>query len=111
MTYCVEVWGSAAKVYITWVEKVQNLACRIITSMPPRTNFLNSNAIIGVLAMMYKFNTGMMPDVLNNMFTRANTIHNIATRQTGKLHVNFCKLQMTSKVIRHSEVLLWNNNT
>ena len=36
----------------------------------------------------------MLPDVLNNMFTRTNTIHNIATRQADKLHVNFCKLQM-----------------
>ena len=59
--------------------------------------------------MMYKFYTGMLPDVLNNMFTRTNIIHNIATRQTGKLHVHFCKLQMTSKVLRHSGVLLWNN--
>ena len=58
--------------------------------MPPRTssdllftvlNFLNCNAIYKqcVLAMMYTFNTGMLPDVLNN--TRTNTIHNIATRQ------------------------------
>ena len=88
--------------------------------MPPRTssdllfimsNFLISNAIYKqcVLMMMYKFNTGMLPDVLNNMFTRTNTIHNIATRQTNKLHVNFYKLQMTSKVLRHSGVLLWNN--
>ena len=54
LTYCVEVWGLAAKVYITSVEKVQKLACRIITSIPPRTssallftmlNFLNCNAI------------------------------------------------------------------
>ena len=54
LTYCVKVWGSAAKVYIASVEKVQKLACRIITSMPPRTssallfnmlNFLNFNAI------------------------------------------------------------------
>ena len=35
LTYCV---GSAAKVYITSVEKVQKLACRIITSVPPRTS-------------------------------------------------------------------------
>ena len=82
---------------------LQKLACRIITSMPPRTssallftmlNFLNSNAIYKqcVLVMLYKFNTGMLLDVLNNMFTRTNTIHNIATRQTDKLHVHFCKL-------------------
>ena len=91
LTYCVEVWGSAAKVYIASVEKVQKLACRIITSMPPRTssallftmlNFLNFNAIYKqcVLVMMYKFNTGMLPDVLNNMFTRTYTI-----LQLGKL--------------------------
>ena len=120
LTYCVEVWGSAAKVYMASVEKVQKLACRIITSMPPRTssdllftmlNFLNFNAIYKqcVLVMMYKFNTGMLPDVLNNMFTRTNAINNITTRQTNKLHVNFCKRQMTSKVIRHSGVFLWNN--
>ena len=76
-------------------------------------NFLNFNAIYKqcVLVMMYKFNTGMLPDVLNNMFTRNNTIHNITTRQTNKLHVNFCKRQMTSKVIliRHNGVFLWNN--
>ena len=65
-------------------------------------HFLNSNAII--LVMMYTFNTGMLPDVLNNMFTRTNTIHNITTRQTNTLHVHFCKRQMTSKVIRHNEV-------
>ena len=101
---------------------MQKLACRIVTSMPPRTssallftmlNSLNFNAIYiykqCVLAMMYTFNTGMLPDVLNNMFIRTNTIHNIATRQTDKLHVNFCKLQMTSKVIRHRGVRLWNN--
>ena len=51
----------------------------------------------------------MLPDVLNNMFTRTNTIHNIATRHTDTSHVNFCKLQMTSKVIRHSGVMLRNN--
>ena len=54
LTYCVGVLGSAAKVYITSVVKVQKLACRIITSMPPRTssallftmlNFLNLNAV------------------------------------------------------------------
>ena len=90
--------------------------------MPPRTssallftmlNFLNCNAIYKqcVLVMVYTFNTGMLPDVLNHniMFTRTNTIHNIATRQTDKLHVNFCKLQMTSKVIRNRGVQLWNN--
>ena len=43
--------------------------------------------------------------LLYNMFTRTNSIHNIATRQTDKLHVNFCYLQITSKVIRHSVVL------
>ena len=46
-----------------------------------------------VLVMMYNFNTGMLPDVLNNLFTKSNTIHNIATRQTDKLHVSFFKLQ------------------
>ena len=88
--------------------------------MPPRTssallftmlNFLNVNAIHNqcVLVMMYTFNTEMLPDVLNNVLTRRNTIHNIATMQTDKLHVNFCKLQMTSNVIRHRGVQLWNN--
>ena len=62
-----------------------------------------------VVVIMYKWNTGMLPDVLNNTFTRTNSIHNIATRQTDKLHVNFCNLHLTSKVIRHSGVMLWNN--
>ena len=106
--------GLSRQSLITSVEKVQKLACRIITSSAllfTTLNFLHCNAIYKqcVFVMMYKFKTGMLPDVLNNMFTRTNTIHNIATRQTGKLHVNVCKLQITSKVIRYSGVLLWNN--
>ena len=87
-------------IYITSVEKVQKLARIIITAMPPRTssaliftilNFLNFNAIYKqcVVVIMYEWNTGMLPDVLNNTFTRTNSMHNIATRQTDKLHVNF----------------------
>ena len=41
--------------------------------------------------------------------TRTNSIHNITTRQTDKFHDNFCKLQITSKVIRRRGVLLWKN--
>ena len=51
----------------------------------------------------------MLPTVLIDMFTRTNTVHNIITRQIDKLHVHFCNLQITSKVIRHSGVSLWNN--
>ena len=50
--------------------------------------------------------------VLNNMLTRINTVHNvalIAAPQTDKLHVHFCNLQITSKVIRHIGVSLWDN--
>ena len=122
LAYCVDVWGSASKVDITSVEKVQKnpISCRIITSMPPRTSSALLFTISSpnfqcyiykqcVLVMMYNWNAGMLPDVLNNMFTRTNTIHNIATRQTDTSHVNFCKLQKTSKVIRHRGVMLWNN--
>ena len=74
-------------------------------------NFLNFNAIYMqcVLVMLYKRSIGVLPTVLNDMFTRTNTVHNIATRQTDKLHVHFCNLQITLKVIRHSGVSLWNN--
>ena len=55
LTYCVEVWGSAAEVYTTSIIRIQKLACIIITSMPPRTssvylftvlNLLSFNAIL-----------------------------------------------------------------
>ena len=42
--------------------------------------------------------------------THAHVIHNIATWQTDKLHVNLCNLEITSKLIWHSGVLLWNNS-
>ena len=45
----------------------------------------------------------MLPD---NMFTRMNTIHNIAT---DKLLVHFCNLKISSKIIWHIVVLMWNN--
>ena len=58
-----------------------------------------------VLVIMYKSITGMLLDALNNMFTIKNSIHTRVTRQTN----TFCILQITSKVIRHDGVLLWNN--
>ena len=54
LTYCVEVWGSAAKVHIASVEKVQKLACRINTSMPPRT----SSALLFTMLNFLNFNQG-----------------------------------------------------
>ena len=119
LTYCVEVWGSAAKVYTTSIIRIQKLACRIIASMPPRTssvylftvlNLLSFNAIYThcVLVMMYKWSTGVLPGALSSMFSRTKSVHSIATRQTDKLHVNLCNLQVTSKVIRYSGVSLWN---
>ena len=51
----------------------------------------------------------MLPGALNSMFSRTKSVHSIATRQTDKLHVHFCNLQVTSKVIRNSGVSLWNN--
>ena len=32
MTYCIEVWGNAYKMYLNTVEKLQKIAIRIITS-------------------------------------------------------------------------------
>ena len=51
----------------------------------------------------------MLPGALNSMFSRTKSVHSIATHQTDKLHVHFFNLQVTSKVIRHSGVSLWNN--
>ena len=100
--------------------RARKVACRIITSMPPKTssvylftvlNLLSFNAIYThcVLVMMYKWSTGVLPGALSSMFSRTKSVHSIATRQTDKLHVHLCNLQVTSKVIRYSGVSLWNN--
>ena len=118
MSYCIEVWGSAANKYTESLLKLQKLCCRIISGSPPRTSsgplfellkIMRVSDIYEycVLILMYKFYTGKLPRTFNTFFKMSERVFN--TRQINLMHVPICKSQTAYRSIRFSGVKLWNN--
>lgn len=119
LSYCIEVWGSAAKKYISSVLQLQKLCCRIITSSPKCTsseklfNFLklfpvNNIYEYRVMLLMYKFHTGHLPSMFKNIF-RKKTQLGVITRQSDHLYIKTCKTQVAFNSIRSKGAILWNS--
>ena len=96
LLYCVEIWGNAADCHILPIITLQKKIIRYITFSPylahTKNLFLDTNILpfkklvihrIGIL--MFKFNLGLSPVALNNLFVRNSNIHNYNTRNKNKL--------------------------
>ena len=96
LLYCVEIWGNAAECHILPIITLQKKIIRFITFSPylahTKNLFLDTNILpfkkwvihrIGI--QMFKFNLGLSPVALNNLFVRNSNIHNYNTRNKNKL--------------------------
>ena len=85
--YCVEICGNAADCHILPIITLQKKIIRFITFFPylahTKNLFLDTNILpfkklvihrIGI--QMFKFNLGLSPVALNNLFVRNSNIHN-----------------------------------
>ena len=86
LLYCVEIWGNAAECHILPIITLQKKIIRFITFSPylahTKNLFLDTNILpfkklvihrIGI--QMFKFNLGLSPVALNNLFVRNSNIH------------------------------------
>ena len=98
LLYCVEIWVNAADCHILPIITLQKKIIRYITFSPylvhTKNLFLDTNILpfkklvihrIGI--QMFKFNLGLSPVALNNLFVRNSNIHNYNTRNKNKLRL------------------------
>jgi hypothetical protein len=119
MTYCIEVWGLAADIYILSLFRLQKKIIRIIKSVPTRTpsdplfkelGILKLNQIYmhKIILFMYNFIKNFLPSIFNDMFKRNRNIVTTSTRQTHDLHVTTCRTEFFMKSIRFKGPKIWN---
>ena len=58
---------------------------------------------------MFKFNLGLLPVALNNLFVRNSNIHNYNTRNKNKLRSAIGRHKFIYKNFRYISVHIWNN--
>ena len=57
---------------------------------------------------MFNYNSGMLPDIFDSIFTKNKDIHNYETRQRHKLHVQKAKITLYQRSIKYIGVNIWN---
>ena len=95
ISYCIEIWSSAAIIHIASVDKLQKRAMRIIKSVPYKHHTapifeelsvltISNVYMYSVIIMMYKYNCNNLPNLFNDFFVRNSNIHLHGTRQQKK---------------------------
>ena len=122
LLYCVEIWGNAADCQTLPIITLQKKIIRYITFALylayTKNLFLDTNILpfkklvihrIGI--QMFKFNLGLSPVALNNLFVRNSNIHNYNTRSKNKLRSAIGRHKFIYKTLRYIGVHIWNNIT
>ncbi len=118
-TYCIEVWGGACDNLLFPLFKLQKKILRIILSSSFRAHTaplfveleilqLHKVYIYCVTMFMFKFFTGLLPNIFNEMFVKNAETHKYSTRQSKKLHVPISRLTATYRTMKHQGVRIWN---
>ena len=119
MIYCIESWGNAAACHIYPLIILQKRIVRLITF----SNYdASSDAIfkdlyilplqklvynrIGI--MMYKYVNGLLPQVMNELYTCNSDIHEHFTRQRHLLHTSRSKTNVFMNSFTNVSPRIWN---
>ena len=122
ISYCLSVWGGAAKCRLDRVQKCLNFAARLVTGtrrsehISPALASLGWGRIDDMIARhdctnVHKALTSQCcPDALRLMFSRRSDVSARVTRSTeaGDLQLPKCSLAQTRKCFSHRAALKWN---
>ena len=120
MTYCIEVWGNAAKTHLCSLFKMQKKIVRTITSAGYRAHTdpifndlqllkLPDIYIYCVMIFVFRFVKGLLPNVLKDFLQRNSEISTRMTRNRHKLHLPKFRTIMYKNSIKYQGVKEWNN--
>ena len=119
LIYCIELWGKANKTILDPLNKIQKKTIRIITSTSPRSsslplfkrlNILPLNKIYEyhVAIFMFKFQKGLLPSALKEMFTQTNNVHTYFTRNRNNLYSQMFNKEFFKKSLCYNGRQIWN---
>ena len=120
LSYCSEVWGNTHKTKLNKIRTIQKKAIRFICKARYRDlseplfkqmKCLKFDDIVHTKTcmVMYKAYNNQLPNNIQSIFTKVNTIHRYSTRQQGNLHVQSAKTTLKQKCISHIGIKTWNN--
>jgi hypothetical protein len=119
ISYCIEVWGKAAKKYTDSILKLQKLCCRLITGSkrqtPSNPLFLSLNMLrfskvyeFCVLNRMFKHYRGEIPTSMEHMFCYTKLQSNIITRQKYNYSLPLCVSHIGFNSLKYQGPKIWN---
>ena len=99
LIYCVEIWGISPQTHLKPLLLLQKKIIRIMTFSTycahtdpifKDLNVLTINKLVihRIGIMMYKFNNGLLPTVLNSLYKRNNEIHQYDTRTKNMFRIS-----------------------
>ena len=119
LLYGICLWGNCSQTNLWPIFKLQKRAIRIIGSIKRRdstNNFYYESKIIKlpdlyyqkVAIIMYKYNLGLLPDVMGHLFVRNASIHGRHTRNASRFRMPMTKSLLGEKFIKKQGVIIWN---
>ena len=120
LTYGIEIWGTASETNLQPIITLQNRIVRIIKSTHYRAHappIFKSLKLLpfpdiyqfSIAKLMFKIIKGIIPTVLNDIFTVNMNIHDHLTRQRHKLRIPAARTNLLQKTLRYKGVKIWND--
>jgi hypothetical protein len=117
--YCNLSWGNAPDATLWPIFKNQKLALRIISYTPRRCSTIPFCTKYSILRLpeiyqnsigifMYKYKTGLLPNIFDNFFTKNNDYHTHLTRNATKFRPPLNVTQHGTRFIKTTGVAFWN---
>ena len=119
LNYCCCVWGLACITYLSKLHIIQKRIARLILG---KQKYYPSHGLFKELDMLsiydinkcslsmfcYKFYFGLLPDVVDNFFTKVSNVHRHHTRSQRNFHVRASRTIYVDKSVKYRGTLLWN---
>ena len=120
LQYCSTVWSNTSSSNIDKLQKVQNLAGRIILGLRKYDHIsdglrslkwlpIREKLILNDATMMHKCINKLVPDYLADMFKSRSQVHNRQTRSSGALDIPLCRLSTRQRSFAFRGAKLWNS--
>ena len=119
LIYCSEVWGTASDIHLQSLIKLQKKIVRIINLSPynsptkiifQQLNILPFKKLVfqRLALQMFKYEFGIIPLALHNLFEKNSSVHTYYTRHRNKLRPALAKHAYRDKDFRFISVHVWN---
>ena len=119
-TYCNIVWGNNYSTRLRHLVSLQKRAIRFITqtNSNARSNpiFYSLNTLkvsditkLQIACFVYQYNSGLLPNCFDNLFTVRNSIHSYSTRRNNHFNLPLKRLTCSHYCICFSGPKIWNS--